>query len=98
MREPACGERAGLIGVRVSGFGVRILYLALPSPLGPDTIRHLLLGTDSGHCVEPSIMRLTEILKPANIKIPLQAKTKTEAISELVNLLAVNGDVADARK
>ena len=43
-------------------------------------------------------MRLTEILKPANIKIPLQAKTKTEAITELVNLLAANGEVADARK
>jgi fructose-specific phosphotransferase system IIA component len=43
-------------------------------------------------------MRLTEILKPANIKIPLEAKTKTEAISELVNLLAASGDVIDGKK
>src|SRR5262245_66603489 len=43
-------------------------------------------------------MRLTEILKPGNIKIPLQAHTKTEAIGELVNLLASTGDVTDARK
>ena len=43
-------------------------------------------------------MRLTEILKPANIKIPLQSKTKTEAITELVELLAANGEVADAKK
>jgi len=43
-------------------------------------------------------MRLTEILKPANIKIPLEAKTKTEAISELVNLLAASGDVTDGKK
>ena len=32
-------------------------------------------------------MRLTEILKPANIKLPLNAKTKTEAIGELVDVL-----------
>src|SRR2546423_11204567 len=43
-------------------------------------------------------MRLTEILKPANIKIPLQSKPKTEAITELVELLAANGEVADAKK
>ena len=43
-------------------------------------------------------MRLSEILKPANIKIPLQAKTKTEAIGELVNVLAATGDVTDAKK
>src|SRR5438874_10358126 len=43
-------------------------------------------------------MRLTEILKPANIKIPLQAKNKTEAITELVNLLATNGEIGDAKK
>ena len=28
-------------------------------------------------------MRLTEILKPQNIKIPLESKTKTEAIRAL---------------
>ena len=43
-------------------------------------------------------MRLTEILKPANIKIPLTSKVKAEAIGELVNLLASTGDVTDAKK
>ena len=40
-------------------------------------------------------MRLTEILKPQNIKIPLQAQVKNEAIGELVNLLADNGALHD---
>jgi mannitol/fructose-specific phosphotransferase system IIA component (Ntr-type) len=43
-------------------------------------------------------MRLTEILKPQNIKIPLESKVKTEAIGELVNLLAANGDLTDPKK
>lgn len=43
-------------------------------------------------------MRLTEILKPANIKVPLAAATKADAISELVNLLAANGEIKDAKK
>src|SRR5215217_204493 len=43
-------------------------------------------------------MRLTDILKPTNIKIPLDAKTKTEAIGELVTLLAGSGDIKDAKK
>ena len=43
-------------------------------------------------------MRLTEILKPANIKIPLESKTKAEAIGELVNVLAGTGDVKDPKK
>ena len=43
-------------------------------------------------------MRLTEILKPANIKVPLESKTKTDAIAELVNLLSSNGDLSDAKK
>ena len=43
-------------------------------------------------------MRLTEILKPANIKIPLESKTKTEAIGELVNVLAATGDVTDPKR
>lgn len=43
-------------------------------------------------------MRLTEILKPENILLPLQAKTKTDAITELVNLLAKNGDLKDAKQ
>ena len=38
-------------------------------------------------------MRLTDILKPQNIKLPLVSKSKTEAIEELVNLLAVNGEL-----
>ncbi|HWB53909.1 MAG TPA: PTS sugar transporter subunit IIA [Tepidisphaeraceae bacterium] len=43
-------------------------------------------------------MRLTEILKVQNIKVPLLATTKNDAISELVNLLAANGDVTDSKK
>ena len=43
-------------------------------------------------------MRLSEILKPANIKIPLDAKNKTEAIGELVQVLAGSGDVSDPKK
>lgn len=43
-------------------------------------------------------MRLTDILKPQNIKLPLAAKNKTEAISELVDVLAASGDVTDAKK
>jgi fructose-specific phosphotransferase system IIA component len=43
-------------------------------------------------------MRLVDILKPENVKVPLESKNKTEAIGELVNLLAKNGDVADAKK
>lgn len=43
-------------------------------------------------------MRLTDILKPQNIKNPLVATTKTEAISELVSLLAETGEVADSKK
>jgi fructose-specific phosphotransferase system IIA component len=42
-------------------------------------------------------MRLTDILKPQNILIPLQAKTKNDAIGELVGLLGRNGDVQDAK-
>src|SRR5947208_12235978 len=43
-------------------------------------------------------MRLTDILKPQNIKIPLDAKNKTDAIGELVNILAANGEVTDPKK
>jgi fructose-specific phosphotransferase system IIA component len=43
-------------------------------------------------------MRLTDILKPVNIKVPLEATKKTDAIAELVNLLAANGDITDAKK
>jgi fructose-specific phosphotransferase system IIA component len=43
-------------------------------------------------------MRLTEILKPENIKVPLEAATKSAAIAELVHLLAINGQVTDEKK
>jgi fructose-specific phosphotransferase system IIA component len=43
-------------------------------------------------------MRLSEMLKPQNIKLALEAGTKTEAIRELVDLLTANGEVADAKK
>ncbi len=43
-------------------------------------------------------MRLTEILKPENIKVPLAAKTKTEAIAELVQVLADNHQITDPKK
>jgi fructose-specific phosphotransferase system IIA component len=43
-------------------------------------------------------MRLTEILKPENIKVPLEATTKNAAISELVHLLAATGQVTDEQK
>ncbi len=43
-------------------------------------------------------MRLTEILKPVNIKVPLTAKTKVEAITEMVELLNANGELTDAKK
>jgi fructose-specific phosphotransferase system IIA component len=43
-------------------------------------------------------MRLSDILKPQNIKLPLEAKVKTDAIGELVNLLAANGELTDPAK
>ncbi|MEM6562084.1 MAG: PTS sugar transporter subunit IIA, partial [Planctomycetota bacterium] len=43
-------------------------------------------------------MRLTDILKPESIRVPLAATDKTAAITELVHLLGDNGDVADADK
>lgn len=43
-------------------------------------------------------MRLTEILKPQNIKVPLTATTKNEAIGELVSVLADNGEISDGKK
>lgn len=43
-------------------------------------------------------MRLTDILKPTNIKVPLVATVKAEAIGELVTLLKENGEVTDAKK
>lgn len=43
-------------------------------------------------------MRLSEILKPENIKVPLDAKTKAEAIGELVNILAKSGEITDPKQ
>jgi mannitol/fructose-specific phosphotransferase system IIA component (Ntr-type) len=40
-------------------------------------------------------MRLTEILKPQNILMPLVAPTKNDAISQLVSILTKNGDILD---
>jgi mannitol/fructose-specific phosphotransferase system IIA component (Ntr-type) len=41
-------------------------------------------------------MRLTETLKTVNIKVPLTAGSKREAIKELIDLLAASGDLDDA--
>lgn len=43
-------------------------------------------------------MRLSEILKPQNIRVSLEAITKTDAITELVELLAANGDLLEKGK
>jgi fructose-specific phosphotransferase system IIA component len=43
-------------------------------------------------------MRLSEMLKPQNIKLGLAATTKTDAIAELVNLLAENKELTDPKK
>ena len=43
-------------------------------------------------------MRLTDILKPENIKVPLVATIKADAIAELVDLLAANGQVTEPKK
>jgi fructose-specific phosphotransferase system IIA component len=43
-------------------------------------------------------MRLTDILKPQNILVPLNASSKSEAITALVDLLAKNGEITDAKQ
>lgn len=43
-------------------------------------------------------MRLTDILKPENIRLPLAATNKTAAIEELIDLLAANGEVVDRER
>ena len=43
-------------------------------------------------------MRLTDILKPSNIKLPLESNTKAAAIGELVELLHANGEISDPKK
>jgi nitrogen PTS system EIIA component len=42
-------------------------------------------------------MRLTEILKPQNIRVPLVAVKKSDAITELVQLLYANGEIGDVK-
>jgi mannitol/fructose-specific phosphotransferase system IIA component (Ntr-type) len=42
-------------------------------------------------------MRLTDVLQPQNIRVPLVATNKTDAITELVHLLHANGDISDAK-
>ena len=42
-------------------------------------------------------MRLSEILRPQDIKIPVLSQVKTEAIGELVALLAQNSQITDAK-
>lgn len=43
-------------------------------------------------------MRLTEILKASNIKVPLEATGKVEAITELIALLSDNGELVDPKR
>jgi mannitol/fructose-specific phosphotransferase system IIA component (Ntr-type) len=42
-------------------------------------------------------MRLTDILKPQNIRVPLVATTKADAIAEMVQLLYANAEIGDAK-
>src|ERR1043166_4489184 len=56
-------------------------------PLHKVTFPPLPIGERKDHSTRSSHMRLSEMLKPQNIKIGLAGKTKSEAISELVNLL-----------
>jgi fructose-specific phosphotransferase system IIA component len=43
-------------------------------------------------------MRLCEIMTVKDIKVPLAAKTKADAIAELVQLLADNGTLSDPKR
>src|SRR5271169_5366286 len=42
-------------------------------------------------------MRLTDILKPQNIRVPLVAINNTDAITEMVQLLFANSGIGDAK-
>jgi fructose-specific phosphotransferase system IIA component len=42
-------------------------------------------------------MRLTDVLKPQNIRVPIVATNKTAAITELVQLLEANGEISDSK-
>ena len=43
-------------------------------------------------------MELSEVLSPELIQYPLTAKTKEDAISQLLNLLVINGKLAEAEE
>ncbi|MDB5328451.1 MAG: fruA 1 [Phycisphaerales bacterium] len=43
-------------------------------------------------------MRLSDILKPQNIRVAIPAASKLDVINELVSVLAANGEVADPKK
>jgi mannitol/fructose-specific phosphotransferase system IIA component (Ntr-type) len=43
-------------------------------------------------------MRLTEFLKPQNILVPMVSQDKTAAITELVDLLALNKDITNSQQ
>ena len=43
-------------------------------------------------------LRLSEILKPQNIKVPMLATSKAEAITELIKVLESNGELTDSKK
>ena len=43
-------------------------------------------------------MRLSELLKPQNIKLGLAARNKKDAIAELINLLGENKELNDPKK
>ncbi|MEM7808600.1 MAG: PTS sugar transporter subunit IIA [Planctomycetota bacterium] len=43
-------------------------------------------------------MRLTDILKPENVKLPVEATDKAGVIDELVDHLQANGDLEDVEK
>lgn len=43
-------------------------------------------------------MRLSDILKPQNIRVAIPASSKLDVITELVNVLAATGEIGDAKK
>lgn len=43
-------------------------------------------------------MRLSDVLKPQNIRVSIPAATKLDVIGELVSVLAENGEIADRQK
>jgi mannitol/fructose-specific phosphotransferase system IIA component (Ntr-type) len=73
---------------------------ALPVGWGEGTMNPLRTqdAINAGSLPELQPMRLSEMLKPQNIKLALEAKAKADAISELVNLLAANGEIGDPKK